>query len=343
MNVGARVVASLCAAALWACLATSCRDDGRVSLEHALVGRGRIVLSDAPDLASSTFDGTTLSPLAGKVLAAASRDAAPLVEALERERWDGIYVGPNAKNRHGVLSRMASYARVPGLVGAHLSPLGALYLLDPTRNYGERLREALAHVARRLVGGEQPPRITSFPSALRQVQPIEVMVMLRSDVHPRLWRSARGSSFARALLTASEVARRRWIEREQTMGGPINTLLPKLYVEVALLQDDGEIGVRDPAFIDRVVTSEHGVAYERKGAWRYYLPEATHRGGRKPSEAYAALFRDDGLPEDSLDNRELRLYRIAVLPIGVSPPSATRVRDEVSGVASPDEVLAPPK
>jgi len=176
---------------------------------------------------------------------------------------------------------------------------------------------------------------------VRRLEPVEVMVLLRHGGQPRLWRSARGSSFARALLTASAVARQRWVERAQALGGPIDKLLPQLSVEVSLLQDDGELGWRDPAFIDRVFLAAHGVGYERKGSWHYLLPEATRRGGRRPSRAYAQLFADDGLPEDSLDNPELRPYRMAVQVIGTSPAPADRPQpdDGLSDVRAPREVL----
>jgi hypothetical protein len=237
---------------------------------------------------------------------------------------------------------------VPGFTGAYLSPLAALYTLDPTRGWSDQLRTGIAEVARRLVAGEEAPRLTSFPEALRRVEPVEVMVLLRSGKQARLWRSARGSSFARALLTAASVARKRWMEREQAMGGPLDKQLPALTVEVSLLEDDGEIGSRERGFVDRVVTAEHGVAYERKGAWRYYLPEATHaEPGEKPSSAYARLFAEDALPEDSLRSLDLRPYRMAVRVVGVSegraPAPPPKTKDEISDVADPAEVLGKSK
>src|SRR4029077_17734411 len=114
--------------------------------------------------------------------------------------------------------------------------------------------------------------------------------------------------------------------------------LPHLVGELSLLQDDGEIGVRSDAFVDRVVTAEHGVGYERKGGWHYLLPDATHHAGRSPSQAYQQLFNDDGLESDSLDSRELRLYRLAVQRIGVSEPQPVP-DDGLSDVDEPSEVL----
>jgi hypothetical protein len=166
------------------------------------------------------------------------------------------------------------------------------------------------------------------------------MVMLRRDGMARLWRSARGSSIASALITAAVIARQRWHEREQAMQGPIETALPHMQVEVALLEEDGTIGERDPEFIDRVFFTGQGVGYERKGAWRYLLPDATRVEGKgRASRAYQKLFADDGLPAASFDRHELRLYRLRVQTLATSEPP--RVRDAVSAVQSPDEILAP--
>ena len=227
---------------------------------------------------------------------------------------------------------------MPGLQGAFLNRSAALYVLDPVRNWSPELRAGLAIVARRLVGGSTPPRIASFPDAVRKLEPVEVMVLLRSGDQPRLWRSARGSSFARALLTAAAVARQRWVERSAALGGKLDALLPSMSVELSLLQDDGEIGTRSESFVDTVTSLEHGVGYERKGGWHYLLPEATHKGGRKPNRAYRQLFRDDGLPADSLGDADLRLYRLAVLPIGTSEPEP-KPDDGLSDVKAPREVL----
>jgi hypothetical protein len=125
------------------------------------------------------------------------------------------------------------------------------------------------------------------------------------------------------------------------MGGPRTAALPRLDVDVALLEDDGTIVDRDPAFVDRVFYVEHGVGYERKGAWRYLLPEATQAEGKgRASRAYRKLFADDGLPEDSFGRHELRFYRLVLETLGTSaavPPP----RDALSPVHSPEEVLGP--
>ena len=195
-------------------------------------------------------------------------------EALERERVEALLLRPDATDLapKSVGARLARYERVPDLRGLYLSRGAVLYVPDPVDQLPEVQREATAVVARALIGGARPPKPASFPEALRRVRPVEVMVLLRRGGRPRLWRSARGSSIASALVTAAVVARQRWQEREQAMGAPLDELLPTMDVEIALLEDDGTVGDREPAFIDRVFKEGHGVGYERKGAWRYLFP-----------------------------------------------------------------------
>ena len=329
-------------------LATAaCTTPERVQLQRALVGRGRVALvSDDAEFAKLQASGTTLLSLTNlpKLRAAlAATDPAGLVAAMTEADVHGLLVDTQLNAKPASLtSELARYARIPGLQGAFFNRGASLYGLDPVRDWSPELRSGLAEVARRLIGGTSPPRVASFPEPIRRLSPVEVMVLLRDGSQPRLWRSARGSSFARALLTATAVARQRWVERSTALGGPIDRLLPTLQIEVSLLQDDGEIGVRESAFIDRVVLPVHGIGYERKGSWHYLLPEATRSGGRTPSSAYAQLFADDGLPEDSLDNPELRPYRLAVQLIGTSKAVANKpVQDDdgLSEVNAPSEVL----
>jgi hypothetical protein len=231
---------------------------------------------------------------------------------------------------------------VHGLRCDYLTQRESLYVLDPLQTLPESLRQALSTVARGILGGQQTPRMTSFPEPLRRVQNVEVMVLIRRDGRALLWRSARGSSIARALLTAAQMARRRCTEREQALGGSIDRLLPKLEVEVSLLHEDGTLGSRDPAFIDRVFSKQHGVAYERRGSWHYLLPEATTRDGDgSATRAYTKLFEDNGLPSSSLERADVRLYRLVVTKLAVSPPTDTG-EDDPAHVDSPDDVLGVP-
>lgn len=323
----------------WLALACACSPDEQSLLERALVGRGRIAWCGAEPGRNWQPSGVQIeavaaaSPLAARL---SGEDPAALIASMVELGFQGVLLDlRGGAPAAGLAAQMTRYARIEGLQGAYLDHGAALYVLDPVRVWSPGLRAGLALVARKLLAGDTPPQLRSFPEAVRRLDPVEVMVLLRKGSEPRLWRSARGSSFARAMLTATAVARQRWIERAAALGGRINDLLPSLTVELSLLQDDGELGARNQPFIDRVITVEHGVGYERKGGWHYLLPEATHHAGRAPSRAYQQLFSDDGLPSDSIDNRDLRLYRLAVQRIGISAPAD----DGLSNVGEPSEVL----
>src|SRR5690606_29455187 len=105
------------------------------------------------------------------------------------------------------------------------------------------------------------------------------------------------------------------------MGGPIDQRLPAMAVEVYLLEEDGTLHDRSGAFIERVFTSAHGVAYESGTKWEYLTPEQTAELGEGSAvAAYRALFAQAGLPADSLETRtRLRLYRLVARRVGTSP------------------------
>jgi len=318
---------------------------GHRELARALVERGRIAVVGDASWAGLQAEGATLVEVAtipGLAQALAGQDVSALGKAMERAGILHLLVAPSTGGSGTSLAaRLARYESVGSLRGLFLTTQAALYGVDPFEALAREQRDALAVVARRMLAGAKPPRLQSFPETLRRVQPVEVMVLLRERGKARLWRSARGSSLARALLTAVEVARERWHEREQAMGGPLEPILHRLEVEVALLIDDGTVASTDPAFIDRVFLEVHGVGYERKGAWRYLLPDATAEAGHgRASRAYRKLFRDDGLPEDSLGRRELRLYRLRVQTLTVSPPEP-EPDDGLGAPRTPEEVLAP--
>ena len=321
---------------------------GHRELARALVERGRVAVVGEASWRGLRVEGATLvdaSSVPGLVQALSRQDAAALAESMQRAGIQHLLVAPSAGAAAGagatLAARLSRYESVGALHGLYLSPQAALYAVDPFEALPREQRDALAVVARRMLAGAKPPKLQSFPETLRRVQPVEVMVLLREHDKPRLWRSARGSSLARALLTAVEVARERWHEREQAMGGPLEPILHGLEVEVALLIDDGTVASSDAAFVDRVFSELHGVGYERKGAWRYLLPDATAEAGHgRASRAYRKLFADDGLPEDSLARRELRLYRLRVQTLSVSPPEPAP-DDGLGAPRTPDEVLMP--
>lgn len=336
-----RVTARILAAAVTLWLVAGCSGADRDQIERAVIGRGRVVMVGEGSGWELHPSGTTLLPLTSvPALENALRgsDASALVQVMASQNVQGLLIDLREPSSDGIAQQLAHMARINGLHGVFFNRSAAFYVLDPLRSLSPRLREGLAVVARRLVAGAMPPRMSSFPEAVRRLDPVEVMVLLRGNGRPRLWRSARGSSFARALLTAAAVARQRWIERAASLGGRLDVVLPKLTVEVSLLSDDGELGARSQSFVDRVITLEHGVGFERKGSWHYLLPDATHRAGRTPTDAYRQLFTDNGVPADSLGDGDLRLYRVAVQPIGSSEPPPMP-DDGLSDVKSPSEIL----
>lgn len=317
--------------------------DTREGLRRGLARRGRVAVVSARAW-TNVPDGTEFVPVVpGTALANALRSELDdgVGAALRSARYDALLVDPGdlpAWASRGPVIALSRFVSAPGLVGRYLSRDAALYIPDTLSGIPRNHREALALVARRMLAGERPPRVQSFPAGLRAVEHVEVMVLLRSGPRPRLWRSARGSSIARAFLTAVRVAKTRWHERETAMGAPLSEALRRLHVEVALLQDDGELGTRTEAFIDRVVGQEHGVAYEHKGAWRYRLPEATREQGQgRPSRALSQLLLDHGLP-GQLSRPDIRPYRLRVRTLSVSPPIADKP-DPLAPPESPDEVL----
>lgn len=348
-RVGARVLRALAVLVLIGAAVLAFQLDlfglrGVQELRRALTQRGRVAVVDGAGWLTLEPQGSELvsiDRLPAVAQALAGQDPRALREALEAAAVDVLMLKPGGERAKGasVGARLARYEHVPALRGLYLARAAALYVPDPVERLPLAQREATAVVARALIGGARPPRPTSFPEGLRHVRPVEVMVLLRHGPRPRLWRSARGSSIGTALVTAATVARQRWQEREQAMGSSLPDMLPRLDVEVALLEDDGTVADRSPAFIDRVFGPDHGVAYERKGAWRYLLPDATAREGKgRASRAYRKLFVDDGLPEDSFDRAELRLYRLLVRSLAVSPATPPKP-DGLSDVHSPDEVL----
>ncbi len=304
-------------------------------LRERLLGRGELLVVGAAPKDLPAIEGTHWrSGELDAILGEADRGA--LAPAMRTAGIDALLVaaGPRVEERDVPLRvALAAYQSVQDLRAVYLAPAYALYEPAVSTDLGEAAA-ALPRVARRILEGRTPPRIARFPEPLRRIRNVEVMVLLRDRGRARLWRSARGSSVARALVTATVVARQRWQEREGALGGPLEDRLPLLDVEVSLLEEDGTLGVTTPTFVERVFFDEHGVAYERPGAWRYLLPEATRRAGDGSAvAAYQKLFRDNALPPDSFGRPDLRFYRLVVTELGVSPAPATRDSD-------PDDELA---
>lgn len=313
----------------------------RADLRRALEQRGRVaVVADEVD---ADPPGTQLVParsIPALMAALGGQDGEAVAHALGAAGVHALLVDPRAPRAgKSIAARIARLEHIDGLRGLYVSRRAALYAADPVGALSAIDREALAGVARGLLAGARLPRLSSFPEALRRVQSVEVMVLLLEGEKPRLWRSARGSSLARALITAATVARQRWIEREQAMGGSLDAMLPSMRVEVGLLGDDGTLGERDDAFLDRAFGPEHGVGYDDKGSWRYLLPDATREKGKgRASVAYRALMADDGLSEASFEREDLRLYRLFVSTLAVSEPAPAK-DDGLAPVRGPRDLL----
>jgi hypothetical protein len=142
------------------------------------------------------------------------------------------------------------------------------------------------------------------------------MVLLSRNGEPRLWRSARATSIARALLTATRVARDRWREREQTMGGPLTKRLLELDVEVLLLSEDGTLLTTQKAFVNSALHAEHGIGFDYRTSWHYVLPRDLSRQGG-PFAALSKQLKEQGLTLAALET-DARVYRFVPLSLAVS-------------------------
>lgn len=321
--VGA-VIILLAGAFVW----VRCTSDASDAVRRALSRRGLVALVGPRSAFPDAVPGTTFveaSQIPGLAAALRGTGVPGVAQVLTSAGVSALALSfprePAA--RDSTLAHLYGFQAPSGLLGTYLSSRVALYRPDPLERMPLRYRKALAMVARRILAGEHPPRLHSFPPVLRKIQHVEVMVLLRAGPRPRLWRSARGSSIARAFLTAVRVAGQRWREREQAMGEPLLEALPRLTVEVSLLRDDGEIGDKGPAFIDRVVTERHGVAYEHKGGWRYLLPDAVAaQGNGSAARALGQLLQNGGLTADSYRQAGVRVVRLRVQRLATSPAPA---------------------
>jgi len=307
---------------------------GTLGLADELRDRRRVLLVGEPDLArlaprSAVVVSVAEAPAAIREGLAATESEA-FVLALKDGAFDAVLVDSRDSAEEGEQSvggALGAYGHVPGLRARYLAPAAAVYRIDEVEALEPAHAEAMGHVARRIIAGDRPPRVASFPEPLRRVRNVEVMVLLRERGQARLWRSARGSSLARALVTAAVVARQRWEEREQAMGGPLDEALPNLTVEVVRLSEDGTLGARSEAFVERVFTAEHGVAYERRGTWHYQLPSTRGERGGAAYGAFSELFTDNGLEEEALERSDVRPYRLVATPLAVSTPSTSASDD----------------
>lgn len=342
--IGIGLVLSVVGLAVWTSTELDSFSIGGASgIEAELRDRGRIAIVGSNDSSYSADGAQLVVPEADLAAALAGRDEAALDEALSARGIAGVLVDGRRRRRGAsIAARLSRYENVGVLSGVYLTPTAALYLRRRGLEVSENDGALLARAARQILGGARLPNVRSFPEPLRRSRSVEVLVVMRQGNRPRLWRSARGGSMARALITASSVARDRWIERETAMGGAIDDVLPTLSVDVLLLEEDGTIGDRSAAFLDRVITRAHGVAFEGEGSWHYLRPDATRERGRGSTiRAYTELFSDAGERTDSLERPELRLYRIVTRLVGTSPVSSSPLPPRSAG-PSALEAFGPP-
>jgi hypothetical protein len=304
-------------------------------LEQELRDRGDVLFiggSDLERLASGDTRVRRASDLRGAEAALAGGDGRALSALLRAAGIARVVVDARRASAvpagGRVSARLASLERVEGFRGRLLSPVAGIYDTSEPHDVSRTIGDAMARVARELLVGARAPRFGSFPEIVRRPRGfVEVLIVVREHGAPKLWRSSRGSSIARGLLTAAQVARGRWAEREQALGGPIETVLSHCEVELALIDEDGTIEEGSTSFIDRVITPVHGVGYERRGAWRYHLPEQVHRSpGVTGVRGFERLFDEFGVaPTEGFARRDLRLYRLVVTPLGRSPALPTSV------------------
>ncbi len=320
-------------------LARSGVDGADAEIARLAHDRGRIALVGGPappDLARSI----AIEPSAAIDDALDGTDEEALRSAMAEGGFGALLVARTSASARepgaSLRARLERYDALEMLRCLYLTPAAALYVPRTELALAPILSAALAHVARAVVGGAPVPRVQSFPEPLRRIRNVEVMVLLSESGRPRLWRSARGSSIARALLTAATVARQRWNERESAMGGPLSRVLPSLDVSVSLLEDDGTLGDRSSSFIESAFQPDHGVAFEYRGNWHYLLPDATReRGEGSAVRAYAALMGDQEMPSGSLERRDVRLYRSVARRLATSSALGSSDRPAAPTSAAP--------
>ncbi|MFT3921699.1 MAG: hypothetical protein QM778_04115 [Myxococcales bacterium] len=311
--VVALVGAAIALAWFWSARATS------PTLCEALRGARVAKVWLAPQ-ARLSCEGVATAEVAGLPLGAALQGSPEMqvAQLLAAEKAAAIGLVPGRGGR-GVLGKLASFQHVPGLRGIVLSPELAVYAPFRELTLSAREADAVAYVARALFRGAREPSVSSFPVSLRKVERVEVIVTLSENGRPLLWRSTRGTSIARALLTATRVARDRWHESSQSKGGPLEKRLPSLDVEVGILSEDGTLASLSPSFIDQVITPGHGIGFDYRNGWHYLSPaDVAVRGKGKPFAALQALLADQGLPPTTLKDPNLRVYRFVPLMLGVS-------------------------
>lgn len=263
-----------------------------------------------------------------------ANDGGTFVQTLDRsEQVSGVLVS-TTESGDSVAARLARFEHVDGLSAKLLSGDYAFYARSEALPIGE-YGELIPQIARQILGGASRPPLASFPPILREPGEVEVLVVLRDRGVRRLWRSARGTTIASALITASMTARSRWRERESALGGPLGDRLDRLDVEVYLIEHAGVLETRTLSFFERALPEPEagseaarvgpelevhgfGLAFNSTSGWKYLLPRATAetraRGGM--GAAVERLFEEARMPDASLDNTGIEFFRIRLRFLG---------------------------
>ncbi len=294
----------------------------RASVLEALKNRGRVLCLGDLECGSLHVDGTSWpAPESPSIIAAALvRDHSDdFVRALERGHIAGVLVARGSAEPSTVWGALRNFAAVEGLRGVFVSEDVAYYELDPNPTVDAIYGLALATVSRRMLEGADAPQERSFPEPLRVARAAEVLVALRDGQTDRMWRSARGTSIANALLVATAALKTRWQERASAMGESLPSAMRHLNVVVSMMNDDGTLESQAGRTLDVAITDAHGVGYSDRSDWKYALPHAVRQagGGRN---ALRHLLEEAHESETTLLRADVRVYRFTVTEVGVSAP-----------------------
>lgn len=290
------------------------------ALQNALARRGRVLCLAGNGCTSIRAEGVEwVQPppvLLTKLLDDRPSEVAPRLRQLSVR---GLLVRHRAGAGTAVVERLQRYETVQGLRGVFLSDDVAYYELDDLEPLDPIFGRALATVARRMLEGADAPQERSFPDVLRAAEQSEVLVSLRAGQQNRMWRSARGSSIAEALIVATTALKARWAERAQAMGETLEAAMSHLDVVVSVMRDDGTLDARRPHVFDLAVQREHGVGYSDRADWKYSLPDVVQSagGGRN---ALRQLAHDAHESEAMFQRSDVRVYRFTVTELGASSP-----------------------
>ncbi len=280
--------------------------------------------NEAPVYASWQQSGTTYAHSLGApsvirtALENASLDA--LTRSMRQRGYEGLVLFDSVatRSRYGKLLRaLGPLTVVPQLRGLLLAPGYRVYLADKlTFELDEKHRDALWVVAAAMLQGMTPPQPASFPAMLREARSVEVAIKLWYRDRLQIWRSSRGGSIADALLKASTELTKRWQEKAVLLEGGKEQAINAVALQVLLLVHDGWIAEQHFDGLNHLISSQHGIGYERGGSWRYVLPSRVmHPPKGTPAQSLKTLMQAQGLSFDDRFRSDMRVYRFIEKPL----------------------------